>query len=105
MTGEASTGRETINRRKELRPDITLMDLQMPEMSGIEAVGHQNSICTLNQVVTVRKNESMFGFVLALAASLQGLLLSRHQLNLENLALRQQLTVLKHRQPRPRLRR
>jgi len=35
---EASTGREAVEKFKAHRPDITLMDLQMPEMSGIEAI-------------------------------------------------------------------
>jgi DNA-binding NarL/FixJ family response regulator len=36
--GEASNGREAIARFRECRPDITLMDLQMPEMNGLEAI-------------------------------------------------------------------
>ena len=38
VAGEASTGREAINLFEELRPDITLMDLRLPDMSGIEAM-------------------------------------------------------------------
>lgn len=37
LAGEASNGREAIDRFREHRPDVTLMDLQMPEMDGIEA--------------------------------------------------------------------
>jgi DNA-binding NarL/FixJ family response regulator len=39
LVGEASTGREALDLFRNLRPDITLMDLQMPEMSGIDAIG------------------------------------------------------------------
>jgi DNA-binding NarL/FixJ family response regulator len=35
---QASTGRETVEKFKAHRPDITVMDLQMPDMSGIEAM-------------------------------------------------------------------
>lgn len=35
--GEAATGRVALERYDELRPDLVLMDIQMPEMSGIEA--------------------------------------------------------------------
>jgi DNA-binding NarL/FixJ family response regulator len=35
---EAATGAEAIKQFRQHRPDITLMDLQMPEMSGIEAI-------------------------------------------------------------------
>ena len=35
VAGEASTGREAIHLFQELQPDITLMDLRLPDMSGI----------------------------------------------------------------------
>jgi DNA-binding NarL/FixJ family response regulator len=38
IVAEASDGREAIERFRVHRPDITLMDLQMPEMRGIEAI-------------------------------------------------------------------
>jgi DNA-binding NarL/FixJ family response regulator len=38
LVAEASTGQEAVAAFKKHRPDITLMDLQMPEMSGIESI-------------------------------------------------------------------
>jgi DNA-binding NarL/FixJ family response regulator len=38
LVAQASTGREAIEQFRRHRPDITLMDLQMPEISGIEAI-------------------------------------------------------------------
>jgi len=38
LVAEASNGREAIQRFREHRPDITLMDLQMPEMNGMDAI-------------------------------------------------------------------
>jgi len=38
LCAEASTGEEAIQRFRELRPDITLLDIQMPGMDGIEAL-------------------------------------------------------------------
>ncbi len=38
LVGEASNGREAIEQFRSQRPDITLMDLQMPEMNGIDAL-------------------------------------------------------------------
>ena len=38
LVAEASTGREALEQFRKHRPDVTLMDLQMPEMSGIDAV-------------------------------------------------------------------
>src|SRR5712671_3289548 len=39
LVAEASNGREAIEQFRLHRPDITLMDLQMPDLNGIEAIG------------------------------------------------------------------
>jgi DNA-binding NarL/FixJ family response regulator len=38
LVGEASNGLEAIESFRRIRPDITLMDLRMPDMNGIEAI-------------------------------------------------------------------
>jgi len=38
LVAEASNGREAIRHFRDHKPDITLMDLQMPEMSGLDAL-------------------------------------------------------------------
>ena len=38
LVGEASNGREAIQQFREHEPDVTLMDLQMPEMNGLDAM-------------------------------------------------------------------
>jgi DNA-binding NarL/FixJ family response regulator len=38
LVGEAVNGRQAIERFRELRPDVTLMDLRMPDMNGIDAI-------------------------------------------------------------------
>ena len=38
LVAEASNGREAIQQFRQHRPDITLMDLQMPAMNGLEAM-------------------------------------------------------------------
>jgi two-component system LytT family response regulator len=38
LVGEAENGADAVELIKEKRPDLALLDLQMPEMSGIEAV-------------------------------------------------------------------
>jgi len=38
LVGQASNGREAIQQFRAHRPDITLMDLQMPEMNGLDAL-------------------------------------------------------------------
>jgi len=38
LVGEASTGKEAVQLHRDLNPDVTLMDLQMPDMSGLDAI-------------------------------------------------------------------
>lgn len=38
LVAEASTGKEAIAQFRSHQPDVTLMDLQMPEMDGIDAI-------------------------------------------------------------------
>src|SRR3989454_898532 len=38
LIAEASTGTEAIQKFKEHRPDVTLMDLRLPDMSGVDSL-------------------------------------------------------------------
>jgi len=38
IIAQASNGREAVQLFREHKPEITLMDLQMPEMSGLDAM-------------------------------------------------------------------
>jgi DNA-binding NarL/FixJ family response regulator len=38
LVAEAANGREAIDQFRKVQPDVTLMDVQMPDMSGIEAL-------------------------------------------------------------------
>ena len=38
LVGEASNGREAVECFRRLQPNVTLMDLRMPDMSGLEAI-------------------------------------------------------------------
>ncbi|MFC1987540.1 response regulator [Chloroflexota bacterium] len=37
IVGEAAEGKEAINKAEELKPDVIIMDIAMPEMDGLEA--------------------------------------------------------------------
>jgi DNA-binding NarL/FixJ family response regulator len=37
ICGEAQTGREAVSRTEELKPDIVVLDISMPDLNGIEA--------------------------------------------------------------------
>ena len=38
LVGEASSGAEAIRKYAEHRPDVTLMDLRLPDMSGVDTL-------------------------------------------------------------------
>jgi DNA-binding NarL/FixJ family response regulator len=38
VVGQASNGNEALQMYRKLKPDVTLMDLRMPEMNGVEAI-------------------------------------------------------------------
>src|SRR5215471_9655796 len=38
LVSQAATGREAIQQYRELQPDVTLMDLRLPDLSGIDAL-------------------------------------------------------------------
>ena len=43
VVGEAGNGAEAITRASELRPDIILLDISMPDMDGLEALRHMQA--------------------------------------------------------------
>ncbi len=52
VVGEASDGAEAIQKTKELSPDVILMDLSMPHMSGLEALKQlQKSMPTVKVII------------------------------------------------------
>jgi DNA-binding NarL/FixJ family response regulator len=75
VVGEAKTGEEAVVRAAQLQPDVVLMDLQMPEVNGIEAtrriLQHDPSVRIL--VVTLfEDDDSVF---MALRAGARGYVL------------------------------
>ncbi|MFF3398563.1 response regulator [Streptomyces sp. NPDC002659] len=78
VIGEASTGAEAVPVVRELRPDVVLMDVRMPEIDGIRAT--EQILATLDDpprilVVTTFENDSYVYD--ALRAGAAGFLLKR----------------------------
>lgn len=53
ITGEASNGKEAITLASEVKPDVILMDLIMPEMTGIEATREIMAILPHTKIIII----------------------------------------------------
>jgi len=75
LVGEACDGREAIQQFRALRPDVTLMDLQMPEMNGLEALIAIRNEFPDAKLIMLTTYKSDTQIIRALKAGAQGYLL------------------------------
>src|SRR5580658_10121499 len=75
MVGEASNGYEAVERCRALTPDIVLMDLELPEMSGIEAIVAIRAALPQTRVIVLTAHGSAAHVLRALNAGAAGYLL------------------------------
>ena len=72
---EASSGREGIKTFREFRPDVTLMDLRLPDMSGVDAMVAIRAEFPEARIVILTTFEGDFEIQRALAAGARGYML------------------------------
>jgi DNA-binding NarL/FixJ family response regulator len=53
LLGEASSGREAVEQFRLLNPDVVLMDVQMPEMDGIDAMIAIREKCPAAKIIVL----------------------------------------------------
>ena len=58
VCGEAENGRQAVEKTRELRPDLVILDLTMPEMNGLEAARHIRQIAPDTKIVIFSMHES-----------------------------------------------
>ena len=75
LVGEASDGREAIQQFRTHRPDVTVMDLQMPEMNGLDALIAIRNEFPDAKIIMLTTYKSDIQIVRALKAGAQGYLL------------------------------
>jgi len=75
LVAEASNGREAIQQFRAHRPDITLMDLQMPEMNGLDAIAAIRSEFPDAKIIVLTTYKGDVQITRALRAGAQGYLL------------------------------
>ena len=75
LVGQAADGREAIQQFRTHRPDITLMDVQMPEMNGLDALIAIRNEFPDAKIIMLTTYKSDTQIVRALKAGAQGYLL------------------------------
>src|SRR5271170_1909181 len=75
LIGEASNGREALEQFRKHHPDITLMDLQMPEVSGIDAISAIRSEFPGARIIVLTTHPGDFQVSRALKAGARAYLL------------------------------
>ena len=75
VVATASNGRETVLEARRLNPDIVLMDIVMPELSGIEAAAQIRDHCESTRVIILSMHSTVEHIFRALQAGAMGYLL------------------------------
>jgi DNA-binding NarL/FixJ family response regulator len=78
LVAEASDGREAIERFRLHRPDVTLMDLQMPALNGIEAIIGIRSEFPNARIIVLTTYTGDVQVLRALKAGARGYMLKAH---------------------------
>ena len=75
LVAEASNGREAIQQFRAHRPDVTIMDLQMPEMNGLDAITAIRGEFPDAKIIVLTTYKGDVQILRALKAGAQGYLL------------------------------
>lgn len=75
---EASDGLEAVEQAVELRPDVVLLDIQMPKLNGIEAARRIRQACPGSRIVFLSQNSDREIMLEALAAGAKAYVLKEN---------------------------
>ena len=77
VIGEASDGREVLDRMQELNPDILLLDLRMPNLDGLAALQVLQQSNNKTKVIVLTASEDKNEFVQAMKLGCSGIVLKQ----------------------------
>jgi len=77
VVGEAATGREAIDAFDALRPDVTIVDLRLPDMDGVEVIKVLQKTTPSSRIVVLTTFGGDGPARMALRAGAQGCLLKK----------------------------
>lgn len=75
VVGEATNGTEAITLTRKLKPDVVVIDLKMPGLSGVEAIRHILAASPEQPIVVLTASAEEHDVLEALAAGASGYLL------------------------------
>jgi DNA-binding NarL/FixJ family response regulator len=75
VSGEAASGSEAVRSVREMAPDVVVMDLNMPEMGGVEATRHITAVAPLTRVLVLTISDEDADVMDAILAGACGYLL------------------------------
>lgn len=75
VIGEAANGQEALELAKELKPDLLIIDVRMPIMDGIEAVGHLHNYSPDTRAIVLSMHDSEEYILKSIKAGASGYLL------------------------------
>lgn len=82
LCGEAGNGRQAVELAKELRPDVVVLDLTMPELNGLEATRQLRATLPRTQILILTMHDSEALAQEVLAAGARGYVLKNDALEL-----------------------
>ncbi|MGA8492702.1 MAG: response regulator transcription factor [Terriglobales bacterium] len=59
IVGEASDGKEAVEKAKELQPDLILLDIGLPTLNGIEAAQRMRQVVPESKIIFVTQESSI----------------------------------------------
>ena len=51
VCGEAQTGREAVTKSEQLKPDVVILDIGMPDLNGVEAARRIRKVSPITEIL------------------------------------------------------